>query len=178
MRDTTADDIREGTPPPFPTVRVNPAYGGYVPGTSAYLALQSPVAILDQEDTDEDMISQQSSDDDEEEDECQEEDEVEEDEDDDEDDEIASVGVELNQRLLAATAARQQGEQVPLDEEWEQWLKEAAERGNGSSAQEIIESLNATSNSLLNTASHAVAALSDELVIVDGSRARQTGRAM
>lgn len=40
-----------------------------------------------------------------------------------------SVGVELNQRLLVATEARVRGEQVMLDAEWEQWLKEAAERG-------------------------------------------------
>ena len=39
-----------------------------------------------------------------------------------------SVGVELNQRLLAATEARARGEDVVLDEAWEQWLKEAAER--------------------------------------------------
>lgn len=40
-----------------------------------------------------------------------------------------SIGVELNQRLLIATAARARGEEVVLDEDWEQWLKEAAERG-------------------------------------------------
>ena len=39
-----------------------------------------------------------------------------------------SVGVELNQRLLAATAARARGEEAVLDADWEQWLKEAAER--------------------------------------------------
>ena len=40
-----------------------------------------------------------------------------------------SVGVELNQRLLAATEARARGEDAILDADWEQWLKEAAERG-------------------------------------------------
>ena len=40
-----------------------------------------------------------------------------------------SVGVELNQRLMAATEARARGEEVVLDADWEQWLKEAAERG-------------------------------------------------
>lgn len=40
-----------------------------------------------------------------------------------------SVGVELNQRLLAATEARARGEDVVIDADWEQWLKEAAERG-------------------------------------------------
>ena len=46
------------------------------------------------------------------------------------DDEVQqSVGVELNQRLLAASEARERGENVILDADWEQWLKEAAERG-------------------------------------------------
>lgn len=40
-----------------------------------------------------------------------------------------SVGVELNQRLIAATEARARGEEAVLDADWEQWLKEAAERG-------------------------------------------------
>ncbi|KAL8709653.1 MAG: hypothetical protein Q9220_005593 [cf. Caloplaca sp. 1 TL-2023] len=40
-----------------------------------------------------------------------------------------SVGVELNQRLMAATEARSRGEEAVLDADWEQWLKEAAERG-------------------------------------------------
>ncbi len=48
----------------------------------------------------------------------------------DSDDELQqSVGVELNQRLIAATEARARGEEVVLDADWEQWLKEAAERG-------------------------------------------------
>ncbi|KAI4290284.1 MAG: hypothetical protein L6R35_000447 [Caloplaca aegaea] len=40
-----------------------------------------------------------------------------------------SVGVELNQRLMAATEARDRGEEAVLDADWEQWLKEAAEGG-------------------------------------------------
>lgn len=40
-----------------------------------------------------------------------------------------SVGEELHQRLLRATEARARGEEAILDEDWEQWLKEAAERG-------------------------------------------------
>ena len=48
-----------------------------------------------------------------------------------------SVGVDLNQRLLAATEAateaRARGEDVGIiDEDWEQWLKEAAERDEAS----------------------------------------------
>ncbi len=44
---------------------------------------------------------------------------------------MESYGVRLNQRLIYATAARERGHNIPLDEEWEQWLKEARERGNG-----------------------------------------------
>ncbi|EAA66537.1 hypothetical protein AN0438.2 [Aspergillus nidulans FGSC A4] len=44
--------------------------------------------------------------------------------------EMESCGVELHHRLLAATAARERGANVPLDEDWEQWLKEAGERGS------------------------------------------------
>ncbi|MCJ1273055.1 hypothetical protein MMC21_000844 [Puttea exsequens] len=39
-----------------------------------------------------------------------------------------SMGVELNERLLAATEARARGENASMDPDWEQWLKEAAER--------------------------------------------------
>lgn len=46
------------------------------------------------------------------------------------DEEMESCGVELNHRLLAASAARERGANVPLDEDWEQWLKEAGERGS------------------------------------------------
>ena len=51
---------------------------------------------------------------------------------DESDDELVShsVGIELNQRLLAATEARGRGEEAVLDADWEQWLKEAAERRN------------------------------------------------
>ena len=44
-----------------------------------------------------------------------------------------SIGVELNQRLVASAEAnaeaRARGEQVITDAEWEQWMKDAAERG-------------------------------------------------
>ncbi|KAI9824174.1 MAG: hypothetical protein M1826_007432 [Phylliscum demangeonii] len=51
------------------------------------------------------------------------------DDDDDDDEELASVGVELNQRLSAAAAARERGAAgVVMDEEWEQWMKEEYER--------------------------------------------------
>ena len=51
-----------------------------------------------------------------------------------------SVGVELNQRLLAATEARARGEDAIIDADWEQWLKEAAERGIHPDAPRLAES--------------------------------------
>ncbi|KAF2246857.1 hypothetical protein BU26DRAFT_54159 [Trematosphaeria pertusa] len=53
----------------------------------------------------------------------------EEDEESDEEDVDESVGFELNQRLMHAAALREQGANVPMDPEWEQYLKEAQERG-------------------------------------------------
>lgn len=44
-----------------------------------------------------------------------------------------SIGVDLNRRLMAATEARARGEEVVLDADWEQWLKEAAERSESAS---------------------------------------------
>lgn len=49
---------------------------------------------------------------------------------DDESEEDESVGFELNQRLLHAAELREQGVNVAMDPEWEQYLKEAQERGD------------------------------------------------
>lgn len=59
---------------------------------------------------------------------------------DSEDEMQRSVGVELNQRLLAATEARARGEDVIIDADWEQWLKEAAERGIRPGISHVAES--------------------------------------
>ena len=56
-----------------------------------------------------------------------------------------SVGVDLNQRLLAATEARARGENVVIDADWEQWMKEAAERGIHYDAPRLAESTLAAS---------------------------------
>ncbi|KAG0651651.1 hypothetical protein D0Z07_2168 [Hyphodiscus hymeniophilus] len=51
-------------------------------------------------------------------------------EDEDSDAEIRSVGIELNERLRAAVAEREAGNAATvMDEEWEQWLKDAVEAG-------------------------------------------------
>lgn len=47
----------------------------------------------------------------------------------DSDVEIQSVGLALNERLRAAAAQREAGEDTVMDEEWEQWLKETVEAG-------------------------------------------------
>ena len=46
------------------------------------------------------------------------------------DDELQSYGVELNNHLMAATAARARGQDVPLDDAWERWIKEMDEQRN------------------------------------------------
>ncbi|ORY12412.1 hypothetical protein BCR34DRAFT_482583 [Clohesyomyces aquaticus] len=71
------------------------------------------------------------------------------DEDDEEsDEEDESVGFELNQRLLHAAALRDQGVNVAMDPEWEQYLKEAQERGelNIEATQEALRSMAAMAN--------------------------------
>ncbi|CAK7201298.1 hypothetical protein SEUCBS139899_004001 [Sporothrix eucalyptigena] len=51
--------------------------------------------------------------------------------DDNEDVEIRSIGIQLNERLRERVAAHNAGDtSQPLDEDWEQWLKNAIETGN------------------------------------------------
>ncbi|KAH7353716.1 hypothetical protein B0T11DRAFT_287291 [Plectosphaerella cucumerina] len=65
--------------------------------------------------------------------------EEEEDEEDSEDEEIHSVGTALNNRLRERVARRQAGEtDTPLDEEWEQWLKNFLETTEWTSSQGAI----------------------------------------
>jgi hypothetical protein len=102
IRDTTADDIEDWVPP----------------------ELRVPVApqahradVEDMEDIQEDGETGEN------------ENEMEEDGE-DSDAEIQSVGVELNERLRAAAAEREAGNvETVMDEEWEQWLKDAVEAG-------------------------------------------------
>lgn len=56
------------------------------------------------------------------------------------DEEVESCGLDLNNRLIAAMAARDQGADVPLDEDWEKWLKEAAEQGGYAEVTNAIRS--------------------------------------
>lgn len=54
-----------------------------------------------------------------------------------------SVGFELNQRLLQAAAMRDRGVNVTMDPEWEQYLKEAQERGelNIDATREVLRTM-------------------------------------
>ncbi|KAL8874114.1 MAG: hypothetical protein Q9174_000518 [Haloplaca sp. 1 TL-2023] len=101
----------------------------------------------------------------------------------------ASYGVELNQRLMVATEARNRGEEVVLDPDWEQWLKEASERGpvpNVSNTSQVFADHPATWTPRLPGAFQTdQSALSTPLSIpgtvnpaLDGSSAPPTGTAM
>ncbi|KAF3033073.1 hypothetical protein E8E12_001983 [Didymella heteroderae] len=76
-------------------------------------------------------------------------DEDSEDDDDEANDLTESVGFELNARLLHAAALRDQGNNVPMDPEWEAYLKEAQERGE--------LNIDATREALRTMAGHLVA---------------------
>jgi hypothetical protein len=62
------------------------------------------------------------------------------DDDDDSEDQVLdeSVGFALNQRLMQAAALREQGQDAPMDPEWEQYLKDAQERGEHLSITQIM----------------------------------------
>jgi hypothetical protein len=52
-----------------------------------------------------------------------------------------SIGVYLNQNLLAAAQARERGEAARFDVQWEQWMKEAIERNEITDFDTILEAL-------------------------------------
>ncbi len=115
VRDTTADAIRPASPSPLPSVIIHVEDGPEpICETKAkaatYEEAEIPNGAMDDRGVDCELPLQESED--------------------SSDEEMESCGVELNHRLLAATAARERGANVPLDEDWEQWLKEAGERGS------------------------------------------------
>ncbi|KAL8783664.1 MAG: hypothetical protein Q9213_004458 [Squamulea squamosa] len=147
VRDTTWEGIAEARPE-TPTVTRTALRGGYNPSPVAHGPHQRELDSLMEPNAMEDLVRnvQDEEEDELEEDEDEEEagDKGEEGEGEDSDEEVddaepepeesedelqQSVGVELNQRLMAATEARNRGEEAVLDADWEQWLKEAAERG-------------------------------------------------
>lgn len=77
--------------------------------------------LLDDHDNGQDLLGEEPEDDD---------DDDDEDEDDNVGENIQSIGHDLNRRLLAAIAARQQGLNVEMDPEFEAYLKEFLESGH------------------------------------------------
>ncbi|EEH38039.1 hypothetical protein PAAG_00960 [Paracoccidioides lutzii Pb01] len=110
VRDTTADDIRAATPPIPPSVYIH----SYEEESPRNQHAREPAVECEFPELE--IISELQSE--------------EEDESETSDDgaEMESYGVTLNRRLIQAAEARQQGADVSLDEDWEQWLKEASER--------------------------------------------------
>ncbi|RFU26269.1 hypothetical protein B7463_g10063, partial [Scytalidium lignicola] len=101
IRDTTADDIADWVEPEFRSAAVRSPMRAEV---------EEMEGLQGASEADDDL---QAADDGEE-----------------SDSELNSVGIELNERLRAAVAQREAGNVgTVMDEEWEQWLKEAAEAG-------------------------------------------------
>ncbi|KAI4230958.1 MAG: hypothetical protein L6R40_007886 [Gallowayella cf. fulva] len=155
VRDTTWEGIADARPE-TPTVTRTELRGGTFLTPAAHDRLQQQMQLANDDDLMEDLVQngqdeghhglddegaeeEQEQEQEDEEDEGEDEENVEEsDEEADhldpepeesEDELQQSVGVELNRRLMAATEARNRGEEAVLDADWEQWLKEAAERG-------------------------------------------------
>ncbi|MCJ1361762.1 hypothetical protein MMC16_000862 [Acarospora aff. strigata] len=121
VQDTTGEEISPWVPPNRRVHEAHPRAGGESNVYQNRTLTDSEEDAEEQEEEDEVM--------DETDDAGLESEEEDDEEEEEEEEEIQSVGVELNQRLLAATDARARGEDVVLDADWEQWLKEAAERG-------------------------------------------------
>ncbi|KAL2001681.1 hypothetical protein VTN02DRAFT_1402 [Thermoascus thermophilus] len=112
VRDTTADNIRIASPTLPPTIHIHSENLAELHNEQEVI-MDARGGVVDDLPEEED-VSYHS--------EHSEEEET-------SDEEMESYGVELNNRLLVATAAREQGANVSLDEDWEQWLKETVERG-------------------------------------------------
>lgn len=120
VRDTTADTVPPAPATPLPSVEV------HLDDSEAHMSNEEMVVDEDvpreyEEATPKDPLEEDT-------------------EADSSDEELQSYGVELNHRLFAARAAREQGADVPLDEVWEQWLKEASERHNYTGVMDAIRS--------------------------------------
>jgi hypothetical protein len=59
----------------------------------------------------------------------------------DEDETDESVGVHLNQNLMAAARARERGEAARFDVQWEQWMKEALERNEITDFDTVLDAI-------------------------------------
>ncbi|KAJ5601014.1 hypothetical protein N7510_010548 [Penicillium lagena] len=119
VRDTTAHSIRPATPPPSPSVEVHfEDFCGPEEELDYNIDTRSDHTVRASQRNSTEFLEHKGEDH-----------EVE--EEDYSDEEMESCGVALNSRLLAAMAARDQGANVPLDEDWEQWLKEVGDGERG-----------------------------------------------
>ncbi|KAH0293463.1 hypothetical protein M436DRAFT_77470 [Aureobasidium namibiae CBS 147.97] len=131
VRDTTGDGISDWVDPRIPSkqkplIRVH---------TDIAITQGShPVDMLLDDHAHPDMVDQELEQDDDNAEEEEDDDDQDQggnaDDDDDVGDNIQSIGHELNRRLLAAIAARQQGLNVEMDPEFEAYLKELVESGH------------------------------------------------
>ncbi|QKX53419.1 uncharacterized protein TRUGW13939_00498 [Talaromyces rugulosus] len=158
VRDTTADGVRPATPSPGPIARFASDEVAQPSSTRASTVKEEAIVKVNPIITDhleEEKKDDDEEEEDEEEEEARKEKEEEEDEEEEEssDEEMESYGLQLNQRLLYATAARERGANVPMDEDWEQWLKEAVERGNYSDMLDAIRTGQPVGNASLNPSS-------------------------
>ncbi|KAJ5934229.1 hypothetical protein N7466_003776 [Penicillium verhagenii] len=114
VRDTTGDSIHPASPTPLPLITIHDDFCGpedhdqfiETGSDDTVRASNSRSSSVMSDYRAQELIEEDSS-----------------------DEEMESCGVALNHRLLVAMAARDQGADVPLDEDYEQWLKEAGERG-------------------------------------------------
>lgn len=112
VQDTTAQSIRAASPPPAPSIEVHFDFCGTEDEIIETRSNDTIRASRSRASSYQAAMAEPESDDDEY-----------------SEDEIESCGFALNNRIHAAMAARDRGTDVPLDEDWEQWLKEAGERG-------------------------------------------------
>ncbi|KAK2836937.1 hypothetical protein FQN49_006570 [Arthroderma sp. PD_2] len=112
VRDTTADEIRPAAPSRPPSVQVHALQKGRGATSPRCRLPDGPVPSSNAGSETNGHVTGDSGT-----------------EDSSSDEDLESYGVALNEHLLEATAARERGINVALDEIWEQWLKEAIERG-------------------------------------------------
>ncbi|KAF3480668.1 uncharacterized protein GIQ15_06015 [Arthroderma uncinatum] len=113
VRDTTADEIKPAAPLMPPSVQVHSLQDGREDSSCSRSRLpDGPVLSSNAGSETNGPVTGESGT-----------------EDSSSDEDLESYGVALNEHLLEATAARERGINVALDEIWEQWLKEAIERG-------------------------------------------------
>lgn len=111
VRDTTADDIMEAAPSIPASIHVHILDDSQSCGSDIFTPSETPYLESLASNTSDSMQAENGTDES------------------SSDEDLESYGVALNEHLLEATAARERGADVALDALWEQWLKDAIERG-------------------------------------------------